>query len=94
MLVEELYYKLETLMRDGYGSHNINMLVPDTCRMKDVLEKYVLRIGLGPEVIDNAVYFLYGGNKIKKNEKRTIREMFMLNGAVIIVIDKKGVIGA
>ena len=29
MLVEELYYKLETLMRDGYGSHNINMLVPD-----------------------------------------------------------------
>lgn len=74
--------------------NKINMLVPDTCRMKDVLEKYVLRIGLGPEVIDNAVYFLYGGNKIKKNEKRTIREMFMLNGAVIIVIDKKGVIGA
>ena len=74
--------------------HKINMLVPDTSRMKDVLEKYVLRIGLGPEVIDNAVYFLYGGNKIKKNEKRTIREMFMLNGAVIIVIDKKGVIGA
>ena len=53
-----------------------------------------MRIGLGPEVIDNAVYFLYGGNKIKKNEKRTIREMFMLNGAVVIVIDKKGVIGA
>ena len=29
MLVEELYYKLGALMRDGYGSHNINMLVPD-----------------------------------------------------------------
>ena len=74
--------------------HKINMLVPDNIQMKEVLVKYVLRIGLEPDVIDNAIYFLYGGNKIKKKERRTIREMYILNGAIIIVIDKKGVIGA
>ena len=74
--------------------HKINMLVPDNIQIKEVLVKYVLRIGLEPDVIDNAIYFLYGGNKIKKNERRTIREMYMLNGAIIIVIDKKGIIGA
>ena len=74
--------------------HKINMLLPDTIKMKDALVQYVLKIGLEPEVIDNAIYFLYGGNRIKKNENKTIREMYMLNGAVIIVIDKKGIMGA
>lgn len=71
-----------------------NMLVPDNTKIKDVLVKYVMRIGLLPEVIDKAIYFLFGGNKIKKNDKRTVREMYMIDGAVVIVIDKKGVIGA
>jgi len=45
------------------------MLVPDNSKVKDVLIKYVLRIGLGPEVIDDSIYCLYSGNKIKINEE-------------------------
>ena len=76
------------------SGHKINMLVPDNIKMKDVLVKYVLKVGLDPNVIGESIYFLYGGNRIKKNEKKTVREMYILNSAVIIVIDKKGILGA
>ena len=42
------------------------MLVPDNSRMKDVLIKYILRIGLEPEVIDDALYFYIMEIQLKK----------------------------
>ena len=74
--------------------HKINMLTPCDAKIKDLLVQYVLKIGLGPNVIDEAIYFLYGGGKLKKNEKKTLYEKNIINGAVIIVIDKQGVMGA
>ncbi len=74
--------------------YKLNMLVPNDVKMKDILVQYVLKIGLGPDVIDQGIYFLCNGNKIKKNENRTLREMCFLNGTVIIVVDKKGIMGA
>ena len=76
------------------AGHKVNMLVPVDAKMKDILVQYVLKLNLGPNVIDNSIYFLYGGKKIKKNENRTVRDMNILNGAIVIVIDKKGVMGA
>ena len=74
--------------------YKINMLVPNDVKLKDVLVQYILKIGLGPDVIDKDIYFLCNGNKIKKNENMTLREKCFLSGTVIIVIDKKGIMGA
>ena len=76
------------------AGHKVNMLVPLDAKMKDILVQYVVKQNLGPNVIDNSIYFLYGGKKIKKNENRTVRQMNILNGAIVIVIDKKGIMGA
>ena len=76
------------------AGHKVNMLVPADAKMKDILVQYVLKLNLGPDVIENSIYFLYGGKKIKKNENRTVRQMNILNGAIVIVIDKKGIMGA
>ena len=76
------------------AGHKVNMLVPVDAKMKDILVQYVLKLNLGPNVIDNSIYFLYGGKKIKKNENRKVSDMNILNGAIVIVIDKKGVMGA
>ena len=70
------------------------MLTPFDAKIKDLLVQYVLKLGLGPNVIDEAIYFLHGGGRLKKNENRTLIEKNMINGTVIIVIDKQGVMGA
>ena len=71
-----------------------NMLAPSNAKLKDVLVKYVLKMGLGPEVIESSIYFICNGFKIKKQENRTLAQMGYLNGTVILVIDKKGIMGA
>ena len=76
------------------SGHKINMLVPIDAKMKDILVQYVTRVNLGPNVIDKSIYFLYGGKKIKKNEEKTVWQMNILSGSIIIVIDKQGVMGA
>ena len=74
--------------------NKINVLVPATAKMKDVLVKFVSKIGLSENDIDNTIIFIYSARKIKKNEKKTLIEMGILNGAIIITMDKSGVSGA
>ena len=62
--------------------------------MKDVLIKFVTKIGLTENDIDNTIIFIYSARKIKKNENRTLYEMGILNGSIIITMDKSGVLGA
>lgn len=76
------------------AGHKINMILSINTKMKDALLQYVKRIGLEPESINKDIYFLYSGQKIKSNENRTIYQMGMLNGAIIIVIDVNEVMGA
>ena len=43
---------------------------------------------------NNYIYFICNGFKIKKQESRTLAQMGYINGTVILVIDKKGIMGA
>jgi len=74
--------------------YKVNMIVPYNAKLEEVLFKYVTKVGVGPDIIDKDIYFLFGGNKIKKNEKRTAQEIGMIDGSVVIVLDKKGIIGS
>jgi len=74
--------------------YKVNMVVPYNAKLEEVLFKYVTKVGVGPDTIDKDIYFLFGGNKIKKNEKRTAQEIGMIDGSIVIVLDKKGIIGS
>jgi len=76
------------------ASFRVNLVVPEDAKMSDVLVQYVLKINLGPEVIDKDIYFLFGGRKLKKNERKTLQQLFIMDSSVIIVVDKSGILGA
>ena len=76
------------------NQNTLNMLVPSDVKIKDLLIQYVLRLGYGPDVIESSLYFICNGLKLKKNENRTVNDLCILNGTVIVVIDKKGIMGA
>ena len=74
--------------------YKINMVLPYNAKLEDILIKYITKVGIGPNTIDKDIYFLFGGNKIKKDDKRTAQEIGMINGSVVIVLDKNGIIGS
>ena len=90
---EKLEQKFNVFFQAPDG-HKITVLVPGTTKMKDVLAKFVYKIGLTENDIDNTIIFIYSARKIKKNENRTLIEMGILNGSIIITMDKSGLLGA
>ena len=72
----------------------VNVLCPNYIKIKDLLRKYVSKINLSENVIENSIYFLYNSAKLNSNDDRTIEDLKMRNDAIIIVIDKSAVIGA
>jgi hypothetical protein len=70
-----------------------NLVAPIDMKIKDLLYKYVTKLGLGPNVIGSSLFFLYNGKKINYNEEKTIHE-YGLENAHIIVLDPKEVIGS
>jgi hypothetical protein len=85
--------KINIFFQNSSGT-KVNVLSPSDITVKDLLLNYVLKIGLGENVIDSAIYFLFSGAKLKKNDKRKIYELGILNGTIIIVIDRNSVMGA
>ena len=63
-------------------------------KIKDLLMKYISKIGLGPNVMGNSIFFLFNGKQIDINEEQTIRDYGLKAGAIILVLDVKEVIGA
>ena len=90
---EKLGRKFNIFFQTPEG-HKITVLVPETAKTKDVLVKFVSKIGLTENDIDNTIIFIYSARKIKKNENRTLNEMGILDGSIIITMDKSGVLGA
>ena len=70
-----------------------NLVAPIDMKIKDLLFKYVTKLGLGPNVMGTSLFFLFNGKKIDLNEEKTIHE-FGLENAHIIVLDPKEVIGS
>ena len=79
---------------EASSGHKISILCNPNIKMKDLLKKYVKKIGASEDIIDDSIYFLYNGAKIKKDENKTLNELNMINCSIIIVIDKNAVVGA
>jgi hypothetical protein len=85
--------KINIFFQDSRGT-KVNVLSPFDISVKDLLKNYVTKMGLGENVIDSGIYFLFNGGKLKKDEKKNIYELGILNGTIIIVIDRNAVMGA
>ena len=72
----------------------VNVITPVNMRMNDLFVKYITRLGLGPNLLGQSIFFLYNGSKIKVDDKRTVAEMGLVDGSNVIVLDLKGVIGS
>ena len=85
--------KINIFFQNPSGT-KVNVLSPSDITVKDLLLKYVSKLGLGENIIDSAIYFLFSGARLKKDNEKKIYELGMMNGAIIIVIDRNALIGA
>ena len=74
--------------------HKTNIVASYNMKIKDLLLLYVQKLGLGPAVMGDSLFFLFNGQKIDINEQRTVYDLGLHNGGQIVVLDIKGVIGA
>ena len=72
----------------------INIVCPYSMKIKDLLVKYVTRLGLGPNVMGDSLFFLFNGSKLNKNDDKTVGDLGLVAGSNIVVLDLKGVIGS
>ena len=72
----------------------MNIVCPYNLKIKDLLIKYIERIGLGPGVMGSSIFFLFNGGKLDINENRDVTQMGMTSGSTVIVLDIKGIIGS
>jgi len=75
------------------AGHTTMMNAPTDATVYSLLYKYILKIELGPNVINNGIYFISNGKKLKNEElNKKVGNVFTDN-TNIIVIDQKGLIG-
>ena len=67
---------------------------PVNIKVNDLLYKYMEKIGLGPNLIGNGIYFLYDGRKLKDEDYNILVKNCFQDGAHIIVLDAGNLIGA
>ena len=72
----------------------IMVVAPVNMKIKDLFVNYITRLGLGPNVLGDSIFFLFNGAQISKNDNRTVEELGLISGSIIIVLDLKGVIGS
>ena len=70
------------------------IVCPVNMKMNDLFIRYITRMGLGPNVLGDSIFFLFNGSKINKNDTRTVGELGLISGSNIVVLDLKGVIGS
>ena len=66
---------------------------PTNITIKQLIKKYLDRLGLPFEHVDNNLTFLFNGGKVDPESNELLSEKFK-NNMVITVFDKAGVIGA
>ena len=73
----------------------VKIIAPINCKVGDILKEYTNKVGVGPQLLGNGIYFLFNGAKIKKqDENKTIIQYGLAAFSNIIVLDPKFVIGA
>ena len=76
------------------SGNRTNINTPIDIKVIDLLGKYMEKIGLGPNLIGNGIYFLYDGRKLKKEDYNNLVGGCFQDGANIIVLDAGNLIGA
>ena len=85
--------KINIFFQNSSGT-KVNVLSPGDITVEDLLLNYVSKMGISTDAIDKAIYFLFNGAKLKKNDKKKIYELGIQNSTIIIVIDRNAVLGA
>ena len=75
------------------AGNSVIINAPTNAKIYDLLFKYMLRIQLGPNLINNGIYFIANGRKIRPEDNDKLVGNIFLDNVTIIVIDQKGLIG-
>ncbi len=73
--------------------HTVVMNAPVDATVYSLLRQYIAKIQLGPNVINNGIYFISNGKKITNEEMNKKVGSIFYDNTNIIVIDQKGLIG-
>ena len=74
--------------------HKVLMNAPEFSKIGDIIIQYGLKIGVGPNIVEKEIQFLFNGCKIKKEDRnKTPGQLGILNHSTILVIDLKNFIG-
>ena len=69
------------------------MNAPVDATVYSLLRQYIAKIQLGPNVINNGIYFISNGKKITNEDMNKKVGSIFIDNTNIIVIDQKGFIG-
>ena len=75
------------------AGHTVVMNAPVDATVYSLLRQYIAKIQLGPNVINNGIYFISNGKKITNEEMNKKVGSIFYDNTIIIVIDQKGLIG-
>ena len=73
--------------------HKVVIKAGSETTIQELLECYMKRIGLSPDLVGKDIMFMYNGAKLEPNAQKKIGQEFR-NAATITVYDLKGIIGA
>ena len=82
------------LMFETPSGHKTNIACPINIKVYDLLRQYTFKVGLGPNVIGNGIYFLYNGRRLGKSFYNTQVNQVFTFGEKVVVIDAGNLIGA
>ena len=75
------------------AGHTVVMNAPVDATVYSLLRQYIAKIQLGPNVINNGIYFISNGKKITNEDMNKKVGSIFIDNTNIIVIDQKGLIG-
>ena len=83
-----------TLIFQTPKGNKIVLNAPVEAKVREVLLQYIQRVGLGPNLISNGIYFICNGAKLtKENENEKVKDVFFGDNTNIVVIDQRNLIG-
>ena len=85
-------YIINVTMNASTG-HKVVIKAGSETTIKELLECYMKRMGLSPDLVGKDIMFMYNGAKLEPNAQKKIGAEFR-NAASITVYDLKGIIGA
>ena len=71
----------------------IPMNPPENIKISELLSKFMKKMKLNENLIDDKIYFLFNGFRLKKDDQRKISELGISNTSKIIVLDLNNTIG-